>query len=188
MTPAGNGEKHMTELEIASYLDRGVSPLDRDRIENHLVECVACRENVTEAQQLLRHVRKPRRVFITGAVLAVAAVAVVMIRPQRSNDQLVSRDAAAASRALPVYAPEGQVQPSRAGFIWGADSDAVSYRITVSLPDGSTVWSGNDTDTTVILPDSVRLRSGERYVWVVDAILSDGSTRSTGLKEFRTAR
>lgn len=178
----------MTELEIASYLDRGVSSLDRDRIEDHLVECVACRENVTEAQQLVRHVRKPRRVFVTGAVLAVAAVALVMVRSQLGDNQLVSRDAASASRSLPAYAPAAVIRRGHAGFIWGADSDAVSYRITVSLPDGSTVWAGNGTDTTVILPDSVSLRSGQLYVWVADAILSDGSTRSTGLQEFHTAR
>jgi hypothetical protein len=36
----------------------------------------------------------------------------------------------------------------------------------------------------VILPASVTLRAGDRYFWVADAILEDGSSRSTGLREF----
>jgi hypothetical protein len=58
-----------------------------------------------------------------------------------------------------------------------------SYRITLSAADGTTVWSATVTDTTAALPASVTLEPRIRYVWFVDAALSDGSAQTTGLHE-----
>ena len=64
---------------------------------------------------------------------------------------------------------------------------AVTYRLTVTRGDGAAVWSYSGVDTVAALPDSIVLRPGQRYLWVADALLSDGTTRSTGLREFGRA-
>jgi hypothetical protein len=60
--------------------------------------------------------------------------------------------------------------------------------LTISRADAHPVWSLSSTDTVATLPDSVGLRPSERYFWVADALLSDGTTRSTGLREFGVDR
>jgi hypothetical protein len=187
MISAGEGGVHMNDLEIASYLDRGLSDADRARIEDHMVDCSECRHNVAEAQQLVATLRRPRRhVFAVGGLIAVAAAALIVVAPQlkRSGQplDLVTRDEIASS-ALEVYEPTGDVLRRPANFVWGSARDAVSYRITLSSAEGTTMWSASVPDTTAALPDSVTLRAGTKYVWFVDAILGDGSTRSTGLRQ-----
>ena len=58
--------------------------------------------------------------------------------------------------------------------------------MTVSGGNGIPVWSGSVADTMFVLPDSISLGVDQRYVWIVDALLADGSARSTGLHEFRS--
>lgn len=179
----------MNEMEIAGYLDRGLSDADRDRIEDHLVDCSECRHNVAEAQQLIQRVRRPRRFAAIGGLLAIAAVALFVVRPQFSNHEVpLERSASSESAPLVAYGPLGETVQIPVRFVWSSAPDAVSYRVTLSSAEGATVWSESRADTTAILPDSVTLRPGARYTWVTDAILSDGSTRSTGLRDFGPVR
>jgi hypothetical protein len=89
---------------------------------------------------------------------------------------------------LVAYGPLGTTRDAGVQFVWGAASGSESYRLSVSRSDGQAIWSISGTDTLATLPASVVLRPNERYYWVVDAILHDGSTRSTGLREFGVAR
>jgi len=176
----------MTELEIASYLDRGMATADRERVENHMVDCAECRENVTEAEQLIRKVRRPRHFARFAGLAAIAAAALVVFAPQLKREtqppDRVTRDAAAPS-ALAVYEPAESVANQPARFVWAAAPGATSYRITLSAADGTTVWSATINDTTATLPASVILEREIKYVWFVDANLPDGSAQSTGLRE-----
>ncbi len=178
----------MNELEIASYLDRGLSAADRDRIENHLSECEECRASVTEAQQLVGQIRRPRRfVAIGGVVAAAAAVTMLLVRPdtvKRNGPVERAGSSSSALSSLNAYSPLGERSSRRGEFVWSSAPDVVSYRLTVGKSDGSTIWSSSGTDTMVVMPDSIHLDARQGYVWIVDAILGDGSTRSTGLKEF----
>lgn len=178
----------MTELEIAGYLDRGLSDAARDRVETHLVQCSECRQNVAASQRLVQRIRRPRHVVTISALVAVAAAGVLMVRPQIQPREGSLERAHSDVPGLAVYAPTSEITTRTARFVWGGASDAVSYRLTVSNGSGATLWTQSGTDTVAILPDSVTLSPGERYVWVADAILSDGSTRSTGLTEFGSRR
>jgi len=40
--------------EIGGYLERVLSPADRERVENHVAECEACRHEMVELYQLLK--------------------------------------------------------------------------------------------------------------------------------------
>jgi hypothetical protein len=112
----------------------------------------------------------------------------LIVRPNPNTmDRAVMRSDGA---AVPVvaYGPIGTAARAGLRFVWSAVPGAESYRLTVSGEDARTVWSSSGTDTLAALPDSVTLRPNERYHWVADALLSDGSTRSTGLREFDVAR
>jgi hypothetical protein len=174
----------MNELEIASYLDRGMAAADRERVEDHMVDCAECRENVAEAEQLIRKVQRPRHLAQFAALAAIAATAFIVFVPQLTRQSLdrVTRDAPAAA-ALSSYEPAVSVAQQPARFVWAAAAGATAYRITLSAADGTTVWSATVSDTTAVLPTSVVLEPQTRYVWFVDATLPDGSSQSTGLRE-----
>jgi hypothetical protein len=69
-------------------------------------------------------------------------------------------------------------------FVWASAPNAISYRLTLTDANGSTIWTNSGLDTVVALPDSVLLTVGARYFWVADALVSDGQSRSTELREF----
>jgi hypothetical protein len=127
--------------------------------------------------------------LIGGAIAAAIVLVFVIVRPDSSEtDQRALMRSDTAGEPLVAYGPIGT--PNRLGlrFVWGAVPGAESYRLTVSRGDAHALWSSSGTDTVATLPDSVTLRVNERYYWVADALLSDGTTRSTGLREFGVGR
>jgi anti-sigma factor RsiW len=187
-SPSHDGSGHVTDTEIAAYLDHTLDADQRDRVEDHLASCQDCRQHLLETKELLDRVRRPRKLLVGGALAAVAALVFLIVRPNSATmDRAVMRSDGA---AVPVvaYGPIGTAARAGLRFVWSAVPGAESYRLTVSGEDARTVWSSSGTDTLSALPDSVTLRPNERYHWVADALLSDGSTRSTGLREFDLAR
>jgi hypothetical protein len=180
----------MNELEIASYLDRGMATADRERVEDHMVDCAECRENVAEAEQLIRKLGRPRYLarFAGLAAIAAAALVVLVLQPTRQTQPLdrVTRDAPAAA-PLAAYEPAETVPQQPPRFVWAAARGATTYRISITEADGTTVWSTTVSDTTAALPASVILQPHVKYVWFVDATLPDGSAQSTGLRELIVA-
>jgi hypothetical protein len=182
---------HVTDIEIAAYLDRTLTPAERDRVENHLAACPDCRQQLLDTKELLERVRRPRKLMIGGTVAAAATAVLLFViaRPNASeSDQRALMRGDTAAEPLIAYGPIGT--PDRVGlrFVWGALPGAESYRLTVSRGDAHALWTSSGTDTVATLPDSVILRANECYYWVADALLSDGTTRSTGLREFGVAR
>ncbi len=174
----------MNEFEMAAYVDRRLGPADRERVEGHLAECPSCRHEALEVRGLLRRAARPRRLLIGASLLAAAAALVLIVRPATLEPV---RDGGAAS-VLTAYGPTGDAALASLRFVWGAVPGVATYRLTVSGTDGAPVWSGSVADTAMALPDSVTLRADQRYFWITDALLHDGSTRSTGMHEFRPVR
>jgi hypothetical protein len=177
----------MTDIELAAYLDRGLSAVDRERAEGHLAVCAECREQVLKSQEILEEVRRPRRLFIVSGLVA-AAVAFFLIARPHAHPSLIGERAlergSISSQSLFSYGPTGEVRRASLRFVWGSAPAAASYRLTVTRTNGVGVWSLSSADTVASPPDSVSFAKGERYFWVADALLRDGSSRSTGLKEF----
>ena len=177
----------MSDLDIAAYVDHTLHGDKLEAIEEHLVECAMCRDNVVHAHDIVSKSRRNRRVT-KSAIMLLAAAAIVVVavstlkRPfQESRDAMRS---GSTDQALIAYGPIGEVRSSPSRFTWGSTPQALSYHITITGDSGTEVWSGSATDTTIVLPVSVSLVPGRRYLWVVDAVTSDGTTRSTGLHEF----
>jgi predicted anti-sigma-YlaC factor YlaD len=185
-------DQHLSEFELAAYLDQHTADPDRERIESHLAGCADCRAELAEADLLLRRAGRPRRVFAgVLAVVGMAAAVLLVVQPalfrqgRAESDSLRGEDHPA---AIVAYGPIGAVPAGGLRFMWASQPGARSYRLTVTRPDGGTVWTGSTTDTSASLPDSIAPRPGERYLWVVDALLDDGRTRSTGVREFQLAQ
>jgi anti-sigma factor RsiW len=174
----------MKDLEMAAYVDRRLYGADRERVEAHLAGCATCRQELRDVRGILRHAARPRRLLVGASLLAAAASLLLIVRPA-VVDPL--RDDGPPS-ALTTYGPTGDAALASLRFVWGAAPGAATYRLTVSGTDGVPVWSGSVADTVMVLPDSVPLRVDQAYVWIADALLGDGSTRSTGLHEFRPVR
>jgi hypothetical protein len=70
-------------------------------------------------------------------------------------------------------------------FVWRPVASDGLYLFVLTDTAGQTVWEGRTPDTTLVLPASVALQPGGRYLWLVDALLRDGRMASTGPREFR---
>ena len=181
----------MTDLEIAAYIDHGLKSQQIKDVEEHFARCSECRENVIHTQELIERSRRSRRLAATAAiVLAAAAIAIVAVpslrRPiDEKRDALRSDET---TQSLVAYGPAGETVTNPVRFTWGSLPGAISYHITVMRDNGSEVWSASSTDTTIVLPLSVQLDRGKKFSWVVDAVANDGTTRSTGLREFGIVR
>jgi anti-sigma factor RsiW len=177
------GSEHLSDVEIAAYLDRTLSATDRDRVEDHLAECPDCRRQMLETKELLEKMRRPKKVFVGGAAAAAVVLIFLIARPDVLSLRQPTRASGSESEQLAVYGPLGAAPRAGLRFVWAASPKAESYRLSASGVDGELLWSWSGTDTIATLPDSVRLIAGKRYVWVVDALLADGTTRSTGLRQ-----
>ncbi|HEV7594053.1 MAG TPA: zf-HC2 domain-containing protein [Gemmatimonadaceae bacterium] len=189
-SPSGHRTEHISDAELAAYLDRNVASADRERIESHLADCDECRRHLIEARKVLGGIGRTRGLRI-AATLAAAAVVLVFVRfevwPTRESAESLFRGPTI-SAGITAHGPSGDVSGKGLAFVWSPVSKAASYRITVSRADATPLWSQSTTDTIVTLPPSVVLQHGQAHLWVTDALLLDGTTRSTGLREFRVTR
>src|SRR5690242_18186481 len=159
--------EHLTEMQIAGYLDRRLSAPDRDRVENHLAECADCRDQLSGAQQVLARARRPRRLVTTAGLLAAAAAVLVIVRvaiPTGDGEQPALRGDNSPA-GISAYAPRGETRQHVVGFVWGATKDAASYRLSLSGTHGAQLWRYSGRDTTAVRPASVLLHPGTRYLW-----------------------
>jgi anti-sigma factor RsiW len=189
MTLPGNEGDHITDLELAAYVDRGLNDADHARVESHLAVCPECRDHVVTTKVLLQRATRPRRltVGISAALAAAAVAAFLLINPRNTQRQLPASDltrAAVPANALTAYGPSGVTPRAHLRFVWGSAASGAAYRLTVSSEGGNPLWSTSAADTSVAMPDAIRFIQGQHYYWVVDALTTDGRTISTGLREF----
>jgi hypothetical protein len=197
---------HLSEIELAGYLDDDLSPVERRRLEEHLDRCDACRTELIAVGGLLiqepefetsapskpiqrRHWRMP--VGIAGLGAAAVLAGLVLLPPAESPTGPLPTDfqrfTSEGVERLTVHAPpdQGRVARGELRFTWG-DLGTDSYRITLTAEDGRLVWTHSLADTTVMAPPTLELEVGSRYFWYVDAI-SAGIVGRTGAQNFVVA-
>jgi len=187
MTPASEDTRHLTELEVAAYLDRAFRGTDLNRVEGHIAHCAECRDKVVSAEQLIARSRRPRR-WMTGAALAAAATFAIVLTPavrQRFTTEPVLIRDLSSRESLDATGPDGNISRSNIRFSWKRIPTVVDYRAKVFTPDGTVVWSARTSDTSIVVPATVKLLNGQDYVWTIEADLENGEIESSGLHSFR---
>ena len=196
---SNTSEAHLTDDVLAAYLDRTLPDAARRAADAHLSDCRVCRDELVAVTALLDARKRSRRWVRLGApaaALAAAALAFMMFGTWRTNVPGTSptdrmRESASApigrDRVAIVSPAEGDtVSPDRIGFGWRPFGSGGTYLLRLS--DESAVrWTIDTGETSVVLPDSVRLDRGRNYHWWVDALTADGRAVTTGVSRFRTA-
>lgn len=180
---------HPTTAELAAYLDRRMPGDELGAFEAHLASCSECRGLLVGAHGVLAAAGRPaRRALGAGAIAAaVAAALFVFVRTGESPDlrrhSTLLRDAAGPIPLI-AYGPSGEAPVGPLRFTWGSMPGALSYHLTVTRADGEAVWSHDGADTVAVLPSTADIVGGATHFWAVDALLADGTTVTTGLREF----
>lgn len=197
--------RHLTENELAGFLDNDLSPEERGRVEAHLDACHACRDELVEVTRLVAHNHETgsatgpsqeeesrgwrRSAGIVGVLAAAAVVTVVLVQPGEvaldGPTHELERSGIEGVGQLAVHAPRNDAMVARQElrFVW-ADHGTESYRITVTAEDGALIWSHSLADTTVVPPADIELPPEDRLYWYVDAV-SGGVVARTGPRSFR---
>lgn len=115
------------------------------------------------------------------AAAAVLAVAVPTALVLTGNDApQVTRGEAS---PISLVAPLGERRAAAVtGFVWRSLPTADRYTVILVDTTGQDVFVSETRDTAVQLPDTVRLRPGNTYLWWVQARTADGQV-VTGLTE-----
>lgn len=191
------GLVHLSDEDLAAYVDRTLDLAGRARVDSHLIECDDCRVVVTEAMATLseRQSRRRRVPIIVGGLAAAAGILLV-VSPREPDSIIVDRQVRSSVtssstedvRRIVALAPEsGSVLPRESiVFAWRPEAGGTVYQLTVSDAGGAVLWSERTSDTTLALPpaSTALLRPGQIHYWRVEALLPDLRTAMTPVRSF----
>jgi hypothetical protein len=195
---------HLTEGELAGYLDRDLSATERASVERHLDGCDECRTELVTVAGLAegwdardvrsetapgvaerltrRRWRGPMGLVGLAAAAVLAALLLVVPGPEPFAEHGLDRERFATEGVAPLrtHTPSdgGAVGRDDLRFAW-ADHGTDSYRLTITSEDGGLVWSVTLADTLAAPPGSLHLEPGARFFWYVDAMSAGVVARST---------
>jgi len=122
-----------------------------------------------------------RRIF-SARPLAIAATLIATVGlgtwlSQRGGD---GTDPIRGPRiAIPLYSPaETVLADSARVFVWSANPDANQYIFELNTADGNPLYAITTADSSLVLPDSVRLAPGTSYLWWVRSSTPSGELAS----------
>ena len=199
MNDQAEASVHLSEGQLAGFLDHDLDRGERERVEAHLDQCEACRDELVGAGRLrdsfapslARSVwrRRATRWTAIGGAIAASLVGMLFLR---QRDALSPVAVAERARALPerrasidVVAPANDDIEHSAAIAFTWRSAAVSiYRFTLLSESGEPLFTAETTDTTVAWPASLKAAAGTVYFWRVDGI-AGGISSSTGAQRLR---
>lgn len=185
---------HLTESQVAGYLDGDLTREERAEVERHLDQCDACRQELRQVDELThpaagQPTHRRRLLWLLGGALAASLAAIALLRPG-VGPQLpdsIERPSVTPGEALPrlrVISPaEGDTVSTADRTLTWRPLPAGTYHVALLADDGEPLWTTDTGDTVVTLPGSVRLQSGRTYFWRVDAV-NDGVAASSGVVPF----
>lgn len=184
--------KHLTEHQVAGFLDHALPPDEHRVVEAHLEACADCRrELVTLSRALVGFPgghRSPRLYRWLVPVALAAGIAALLVVPRSWIGTGTGGAPAVRSPALdgereariPIVSPGDDVLTNGPIVFRWRPVTADMYRVSLLADDGRPLWSGESPGTSLQLPDSVALQPGHAYFWRVDAI-ANGIVASTGV-------
>lgn len=190
--------EHLSSDIVAGYLEGAISNEETARVEAHLATCDECRREVIEVSRDLKELKRFSPWYVAGPVTAAAAIAAILflgpkISGPDSRPVLRGTDTEAQLATTPRFQVVAPVDGTallgdEVVFVWRSAAPDASYRLTLTEADGQVVWSTTTSDTTVAVPTPETLLPDRIYFWYVDALLADGQSTTTGVKQFSTLR
>lgn len=190
----------LDELTIADFAEGRLTPEARAPVVTHLLTCAHCRSVVKAAGGLVAEggvataaLAPPARWrrWSLPVSLAAAAALVLLLWPQSTDDAESTpglREPTVTSTVAPVpIAPRASVARVDR-LVWSSVPGAERYRLRLYDGEGSVLWTVETADTSVGLPDSVRLTPGVSYFWRVEAQAEWRRWAASDLVPFRLGR
>jgi len=186
--------RHPSTEQLAAFLERRLHGSEREVLMEHLADCTECRHDVTTTSRVLSSAPASRRRRLMQPIVGVAAAVLIFalvwrvhqpppdhtgeVRSQRLNEP------DAISPIVVVSPTDGTATGRNTVLMWRADAPSALYKVALLDSTGSVKWSGRTTDTSAVVPDSVRLSAGATYYWTVDALRQDGRATTSGAHWF----
>ena len=181
---------HLSPDQVAAYAERRLNDADLSSVERHLADCSDCRRDVAHVVRLLRPAQR-RWIVRSARLVAAAIIVVVFVRliPGDASEPAI-RDPVRDGNAIDVLGPDSleTVAGGPLRFVWRPVVPGTRYDLTITDQSGSRVFSVGSADTSIALPDSVRLDAERTYLWFVDALRPDGRSVSSGMRFLRIVR
>ena len=195
-TQIGDGSDHLEGIQVAAYAEGRLKGEALVAVETHLADCHECRAEASHVALFLAGRSTRRRWLIAVPAVAAAAAAIFLIMPLgeagpggprlRPGAEAGREDLPAIEVLAPTVGPTSGADSVR--FVWRSAGSDVMYRLMLTDESGSILWESETADTALVLPTDVRLEGGHRYLWYVDAALTDGGVATTGVRELRIER
>lgn len=181
---------HLEPMEVAAYIDGVAADSVRIRVEEHLMECAQCREELVGVSRLALRTSSPKfrhpRVWIP---VAAAAVLLLVIWPASLRERATEhRESPVTTTVAPrAVAPVGLVDAVES-LNWSSVPGSDLYRVRLFDADGAVLWDGETKDTLISAPASLGLLPGRSYFWKVEAQTGFGRSAASDLIEFSIRR
>jgi len=200
--PHGPTPDCLDDDTIAALADGSLAPAARAAVLPHVAACGRCRAAVASVTRALadpdvareiaafQRNRRERLARLTRIVVPLAAASLVLLlswpRPREVGEPLHRAPTITAAPAPAPVSPVGVVEGARR-LSWRSAGGADRYRVTLFDAGGRVVFEAEVPDTTVALPDSVRLAPTARYLWKIEARTTIGRWVASELFEFSIA-
>jgi anti-sigma factor RsiW len=181
--------------ELAAFIDGRLSNEDRARLEAYFSSNASARKELIDASRIVATLptseRRNTRWIPFAGIAAAAAIVVLLVRPAdhaRLPGVAASgqRGVGAQSQTIALVSPsvgESVANAGLRGFVWRS-LDGATYRLIVSDASGKTLLQQNTADTIVAMPLAIADNTPGTYYWSVDALESDGSSVTSGVRAF----
>jgi hypothetical protein len=176
--------------ELVALAERGLAAAERLRLLDHVMSCASCGREYALLDAVTASSVRPS--WLRGIPVALAATVFLVIGVGlvwRINSRNQETDAVrGGENFIRLLSPAaGARVPDRPGFSWSATGARVWYRFELLPAGGDPVYAVEITDTTLTLPDSVKLASDVEYLWWVRARLPDGRQAASAVGRFHLA-
>jgi hypothetical protein len=172
--------------DILAVVERRGSEEERAATLNRLLATAEGRRELDLVRAAVRASQPSRtnRLRVPMAIAAVLLLAVVVrsvLRDEAAVDPMRGVDAGPIALHAP---PESVTDLDSTRFVWATLPAANTYELELLDDAGNLIWTQTLSDTSAVLPDSVRLVSGRSYGWRVVAVTESGRVASA-LRQLR---
>ncbi len=183
---------HLSTREVARFVEKLATPEERSEVERHLNQCDTCRTEIVQVARFARSRATRRRVAVAVPITAAAAVLLWIVSgpPTSEGDPNAFRAGSDGLQRIEAVMPvrDRVIRSDTVSFVWRSAGPGAQYSITITDTRGDPVRQTLVSDSTFSIPTDALRSGGEVFFWRVDAALPDGSTASTGAKQFSIAR